>query len=210
MSFILEALKKSEKQQQKKNGRVIRTVHEPAPGKGKSSRFRGIGFLILLLVNIAALLWFFSPWQSASPSTELKEQLVSASQKNVATDHTIPAAVSAPVKQDDRVSETRSLQSVPTKPQRAVKSLPVPRNEKKVYLLSQLPLSIQKRLPTLKMSLHAFNRDQSSASLVQLNDRILREGDSVTDRIHLEKITADGVVLRYDGYRFLLPRRGNK
>lgn len=209
MSFILEALKKSEKQQQKKKGQVVRTVHEPAPGKRGPSRFRGIGFLILLLVNIAVLLWFFSP-QSVPLSTESKEQTVSAPRKNVVTDHAIPAAASVPVRQVDRVSEPRSLQPVPTKSQQAVKSLPVPRNEKKVYLLSQLPLSIQKRLPTLKMSLHAFNRDQPSASLVQLNDHILREGDSVTDRIRLEKITADGVVLHYDGYRFLLPRRGNK
>ncbi len=41
-------------------------------------------------------------------------------------------------------------------------------------------------------------------------DRILREGDKVTDTIRLEKITADGIILRYDGYRFLLPRRGNR
>jgi len=210
MSFILEALKKSEKQQQKKNGQVVRTVHEPAPGKKVPSRFRGIGFLVLLLVNIAALLWFFSPWQPVTPLTESKEQVMSDSRKSAEVDHAIPTAVSTPVKQGSQSTKMRSLQPSPTQSQLRVASLPVPRNEKKVYLLSQLPLSIQKRLPSLKMSLHAFNRDQASASLVQLNDSILREGDDVTDRIRIEKITADGVVLHYDGYHFLLPRRGNK
>jgi hypothetical protein len=59
------------------------------------------------------------------------------------------------------------------------------------------------------MSLHAYNRDNPAGSLVQINDHILHEGDSVTDKIRLEKITAEGVVLHYDGYRFLFPRRGS-
>ena len=210
MSFILEALKKSEKQQQKKNGQVVRTVHEPAPGKRGSSRFRGIGFLVLLLINIAALLWFFSPWRSAPPLIESKKQAMIDHPKTKVVESTLPAVVSAPVKHENRTSETRLLPPTPAKSQLPVKTLPVPRTEKKVYLLSQLPVSIQKRLPTLKMSLHAFNRDQASASLVQLNDRILREGENVTNRIYLEKITVDGVILRYDGYHFLLQRRGNK
>ena len=59
------------------------------------------------------------------------------------------------------------------------------------------------------MSLHAYNRDDATASMVQLNDRIMREKEMVTANISFEQITSDGVVLRYDGYRFLVPRRGN-
>ena len=203
MSFILEALKKSEKQQQKKNGHVVRTVYEPVPGKKRTSRLRGIGFLVLLLMNVSLLAWFFSPWQPAKPFAESKQQVVLDRKRTEAVDNTMPATLPA------SDAETGHSQIVPARSQQPVKSLPVPRNDNKVYLLSQLPLSIQKRLPTLKMSLHAFNRDQPGASLVQLNDRILREGDRVTDRLRLEKITADGIILHYDGYHFLLPRRGN-
>ncbi len=111
-----------------------------------------------------------------------------------------------PVEQENGVVKKKQTKTVAQLP---VKPLHVPRNEKKVYRFSQLPVSIQNRIPPLKMSLHAFNRDQASASLVQLNDRILREGDKVTEGVRLEKITAEGVVLIYDGYHFLLPRRGN-
>ena len=97
-------------------------------------------------------------------------------------------------------------QTAVVQPQSEVNSLPVPRNEKKVYSFSQLPISIQRRIPTMKMSLHAYNRENPSASLVQLNGHILREGEMVTDQIRLDKITAEGGVLHYDGYRFLLPR----
>ena len=39
--------------------------------------------------------------------------------------------------------------------------------------------------------------------LVGINDRTLREGDSVEPGLVLEQITPDGMVLSYKGYRFL-------
>ena len=211
MSFILEALKKSEKQQQKKNGQVVRTVYEPVPAKRLRSRSLAVILLVLLLVNGAVLLWFFSPWQTTSPagpavktpSSVQNHQLTQAETKG-------SAPLQQTVKNNRPMVEKTSPQAVKATSPQAVMPLPVTRSEKKVYLFSQLPLAVQKRIPTLKMSLHAFNREQASASLIQLNDRILREGDQVTDHIRLEQITADGAVLRYDGYRFLLTRRGHK
>jgi len=203
MSFILEALKKSEKQQQKKNGKVVRTVYEPAPAKRFRPRSLGVIFLVLLVVNSLVLLWFFSPWKTSTPveratKTALEVQPTSPSKTKTANLDMVPQT------EEKNRSKTKVAAS------QTVKPLPVTRSEKKIYLLTQLPASIQQRLPTLKMSLHAFNREQPSASLIQLNDHILREGDRVTDSIMLEKITADGAILRYDGYRFLLSRRGYK
>ena len=207
MSFILDALKKSEKQKQKKNGQVVRTVYEAAPEKKSSPRYWGIVFLILLLVNAALLLWFFSPWQSTSSSQPQSETtaVVEGLAPSVVTPKIFPTP-SVPVEQKTSSAEKKQTRIVAQLP---AKTLPAPRNEKKVYRFSQLPISIQNRIPPLKMSLHAFNREQASASLVQLNDRILREGDNVTERLRLEKITAEGVILFYDGYHFILSRRGN-
>lgn len=89
-----------------------------------------------------------------------------------------------------------------------VKALPAPRSEKKIYSFDQLPVSIQKQIPTLHMSLHAYNRNDATASMVQLNNRMMHEKEMVTPDISVEQITAEGVVLHYDGYRFLLLRRG--
>lgn len=211
MSFILEALKKSEKQQQKKNGQVVRTVYEPVPAKRFRSRSLAVILLVLLFVNGVVLLWLFSPWQTTTPvgtaaktpSSAQNHQLPQAETKGSAT-------LQQPVENNRLMAEKIASQAVKATSPQAVVPLPVTRSEKKVYLFSQLPLAVQKRIPTLKMSLHAYNREQSSASLIQLNDRILREGDQVTDHIRLEQITADGAVLRYDGYRFLLTRRGHK
>jgi len=174
------------------------------PRKNGRSRFWILGIL-LLLVNAALLFSFFGhPWQPAPASQPA--QVISTGTVQVKADKLAsvpPQTVSA--------TEPKDMSPTPqkVKNQPAVKPLPVPRNDKKVYNFGQLPVSIQKKIPPLQMSLHAYNRADASSSMVQLNDRILREGDRVADKLRLEKITADGVVLRYDGYLFLLPRRGN-
>ena len=210
MSFILEALKKSEKKQQKKNGQTVRTVYEPAPVRKGSPRFWGAGLLILFLFNGVLLLWFFAPWQESSQSVA-PAPTASAEVKQAESGAMATGISPSPIEKKTLTPTVAAQQqSAVGQPQPEVKPLPAPRNDKKVYRFSQLPVSIQRRIPTLKMALHAYNRENPSASLVQLNDHILREGEMVTDKIRLEKITAEGAVLYYDGYHFLLPRRGTK
>jgi hypothetical protein len=207
MSFILEALKKSESNQQKKSGQTVRTVHEPAPSRKRRVRLWGIGFFILLLFNGVLLLWFFGPWQhSSQPALSSTVVPTKHDAAKISSSHPTVAPVKkevATILPTDRQPPVKAVQ------RSEVASLPVPRSEKKIYSLSQLPTAIHRRIPPLKMSLHAYNRDNPAGSMVQINDHILHEGDSVTDKIRLEKITAEGVVLHYDGYRFLFPRRGS-
>ncbi len=205
MSFILEALKKSESKQQQKNGQTVRTVFEPAPSRKKSVRFWGIGFLVLLIFNAGLLLWLFVPRQQESQP--VASSTVLHTQDPITEVAPTDPAVT-PVKKEQAVPTSRHNQPVEAAQSPVKTSLPVPRSEKKVYKFSQLPTAVQSRIPPLKMSLHAYNRDNSASSMVQLNDHILHEGDNVTDKIRLEKITDAGVILSYDGYRFLFPRRG--
>ncbi len=204
MSFILEALKKSENKHRNKNGGEPRTIHEPVPRN--SSKFRPglVLMLILLMMGTALLFWFLGSWQK-TPSVATKD----VSSEHVAMKKTAEIVTdSAPA----IAPTSRKTQTSPVEVKRqpdATDPLPVPRNEKKVYRFGELPMSVQKRIPTLNMSLHAYNRADASSSMVQLNDKIMHEGDAVTDRIRLESISADGAILSYDGYRFLLPRQGS-
>ncbi|MDX2480804.1 MAG: general secretion pathway protein GspB [Desulfuromusa sp.] len=200
MSFILEALKKSENKRRKKSGQISRTIHEPSPRNNTKSRLWVLGILLLLVVNAVLLLWFFGP--SKQPDLAVDTAQVEADMGQF----TLPQPATSTTQND---AGQLSVLTQNQHQDEAVKALQVPRNDKQVYRLGQLPISIQKQIPTLQMSLHAYNRDDASASMVQLNDRIMREGDRVTDNMNLEKIEADGIVLRYDGYRIFLPRRGN-
>ncbi|MCK4502523.1 MAG: general secretion pathway protein GspB [Desulfuromonadales bacterium] len=192
MSFILEALKKSENKRRGKSGQSSPTIHElVSPRRGKS---RGwvVAVVLLLAVNSAILLWFYGTNTQVRTTKVELSPLVSAT---TVIRKPTPVAVVVEKKRSPDVSPVVNT------------ALPVLRSESKIYSISQLPGAIKNRLPTMKMALHAFNRENSNASLVQLNDRILREGDEVASHLVLEQITADGVVLHYDGYRFLVPRR---
>ena len=201
MSFILEALKKSENKNRKENGQLPRSIHEPVSKKNSRSRTWVLGFSLLLIVNAVVLPWFFGPWHPSSPAPTDKKPL----EEVIANQH--PVTKLSPSR---KAASSNSLFVDRQQPaQMASQSVVNGQDENKIYAFGQLPILIQKRIPGLKMSLHAYNRDNGSASMVQLNDKILREGEMVTDKIRLEQITAAGVVLYYDGYRFLLPRRGN-
>ncbi len=210
MSFILEALKKSENKYRRKGGQKPRTIHESVPRKSRRLRSWMVAILILLVVNTALLVWFFGYRQKLplSPTTDVSLIETSPEKAGESVPTSLPAKIPPAQNNIESTSAAAQKPQTYTKEQAAaIKPLPTPRHDQQVYRLGQLPGSIQKRIPPLQMSLHAYNRTDANASMVQLNDRIVREGDTITDNIRLEQITADGVVLNYDGYLFLLPRR---
>jgi len=211
MSFILEALKKSENKRRKKSvSRSSRSIHEPVPQNNAKSRFWVLGISSVLLVNVVFLFWFFTPWtQPSSPMTEVSMSGLNQTKTNISESVSLQTSSFAPQSTPESMPVVTHPQPEGSKEKLRAEALLAPRSEQKVYSFGQLPVSIQKQIPSLHMSLHAYNRDVATASMVQLNDQIMHEAEMVTPNIRLEQITADGVVLRYDGYRFLLPRRGN-
>jgi len=70
-----------------------------------------------------------------------------------------------------------------------------------VTAMTELPLAIQQELPPLSISVHAYSAKPADR-LVDINGRLLHEGDEVAPGLKLERITPDGMVLSYKGYTF--------
>jgi hypothetical protein len=68
-------------------------------------------------------------------------------------------------------------------------------------LVQDLPSSVQKSLPHLKLAGHVYSKDAARRMII-INDRICREGDLVENQLYLEQILWEGVVLRYQELRF--------
>ena len=79
-------------------------------------------------------------------------------------------------------------------------------SEQRVYAISELPTAVQRRIPPLHMSLHAYNKANPAAGMVRVNEQILRPGATLDGKYLLAEISAEGAVFSFEGYRFLLPR----
>ena len=122
----------------------------------------------------------------ASTSSEI------SAYKLPAVENTIAAQDDVPQPPDTTAADD----ALPTKhgPASATEEIP---------LLSTLPQSFRQRLPELSISFLSYSQ-KPSKRLVSINGRILREGQTITDDLTVEKITSAGVVLNYRDDRFRL------
>lgn len=74
-------------------------------------------------------------------------------------------------------------------------------------LIWDLPWSIRRNLPELKLTMHVFDPDPAQRFVV-VNDERHVEGDTIGDGLVLQQIRPDGMQLTYQGQRFLYPRDG--
>nr|WP_320048696.1 general secretion pathway protein GspB [uncultured Desulfuromonas sp.] len=275
MSFILEALKKSEKNRQENTTPTLDSQHDTPPSAPQKRAVWPIVLVAVLVINAGILLWLFGPWHSndekplassATPADQKTSTAKTAAVQPVApvtppvppsnapttsapaipaqvmpepqvAEEPLPAvAADAPVVQttvsQQRVDEVpltppepavttaapqvpipavappAPQQAVTPQPARIVQPVQAPQPPaRKVLALTQLPGNMQQQLPRLHMSVHAFTGDQNT-SLIRLNDRIMRAGSYLDDRYRLEEITSEGAIFSYQGYYFLVPRRG--
>jgi len=73
-----------------------------------------------------------------------------------------------------------------------------------VMTIGELPASIRQELPGMQISLHLHSTKPGN-SFVSINNQMLQEGAYPAPGLRLERITPDGMIFSYKGFRF---RRG--
>ena len=74
--------------------------------------------------------------------------------------------------------------------------------ERAPVTFSELPLAVQQEMPKVTVQFHLYSGNPKDR-LAGINDRMLREGDTIAPGLVLEQITSDGMVLTFKGHRFL-------
>lgn len=69
--------------------------------------------------------------------------------------------------------------------------------------INQLPQNIQSEIPQLKIFGHVYSNSPDTR-LININGNIYKEGDTVVKDLKVVEITETGVVLNYNGTRFLI------
>jgi general secretion pathway protein B len=210
MSYILDALRKSDQQRQR--GATPTLSAAPAiAAEPKRPAFLLYSLLAAALVSSGVVVGWLRPWLPEQPAPAVQPSAAKPLQSSPSQAAPAPLPVLPDMtKKPDPVQFPPAPATPPQAPAAAPKVVPEkpantglndPMQEPGVMALAELPLSIQQEIPKMQISLHAYSAKPKDR-LVSIDNRLLREGDSPAPGIRLEQITPDGMIFSYKGYRF--------
>lgn len=223
MSLILEALKKAERQHRMGEVPGIAAGHYEEASKG--SRLLGIVLVGGMAIGMLALGLYLGEESPPSPTAEETKPQIHVvpnpgvvhdrksdvlSQKKASPPPPTPKVV--PPKRAPETTLAKPIQSTARAPAKAESKPAVnpvkPRSKKPPIAapkpLSELPGDFVDKLPELNIDIHSYDAN-AQKRYVLINMEKYREGDRLNEGILLSNIRPDGVVLEYEGQRFILP-----
>ncbi|MDO8074095.1 general secretion pathway protein GspB [Janthinobacterium sp. SUN176] len=228
MSYILEALKKSQAERQLGE---LPSIHAPqvqlhdAAASGAARRAPVWLALGGVTVAVAAALLLWQPWQAsaAAPAAVAPAVLAQAVPAPLpaapppaapapAAAPVPPAATAAPVHHARPVPEPKQEtpgQAAPPVPAPAPAPAmpapaPAPAAEESVPGMRDLPEPIQRQIPTVAIGGYIYSKNPADRLL--LIDKVLRhEGEELAPGLVLEKLQPKAAIFSFKGYRYRVP-----
>jgi len=202
MSYILDALRKSDQQRRRGAAPTLLTLQPSAVVRKKRPGLLAYGLLAVVL-GAGVVIGFLRPWQ-----TEQAAPAVTATAPQPAPVPKPELPANTKPQTDDAAREANAVAPATAvmPPERRVDIAAADAAGETVISMQQLPLAIRQQLPAMTISVHAYSGNPRNR-MIGIGSKVLREGDAVAPGLQLEEITPDGMIFGYKGYRF---RRGVK
>jgi general secretion pathway protein B len=197
MSYILDALKKSE--QERGSGSVpgVQTVHSSSLSYRQEKSPVWPWFIAALIsMNLIAIAYFV---------------LANNKQVDIATAQ--PEASSIPVTSEAPIIKTPQITPA-LEPVAATSPMQTQTYETEAIVQTEtiepifetvdfydLPLNVRQYVPAMEFSAHVYSSNPQQRSIV-INGRFMEEGSFVNNELLLSEITSDGAVFDFQGHRF--------
>jgi general secretion pathway protein B len=196
MSFILDALKKSESERQQQGSAEFSSV--PTSSE-KPNPARWLWLLaVLLSINFAVLIGVLMR-SEPTPSEAVAEQPTQISNVGETTEAPAPDEAASFEKQIAVAIEEHEEPEEPEPP-------PQPTSRAIMPTIDQLRLDGSLQIAELHLDIHVYSEDPAGR-FVFINMVKHREKSRIAEGPIVSEITLDGVILRYQGRNFLLPRQ---
>jgi len=227
MSFILDALKKSEADRQRQNSPDMMRVPTESDRSSSSRWFLIVGILLLVNVVVLSVVFFrpdatdiettpaaaqnepASPDAATTDGAESFRDLVTNARREQ-TDLSPPPPVET--RQETRLDETPAV-ATPTPAAAQVSSVATnygaapPGTSPDVFkTFNQVRIEGSVRLPDLHLDIHVYS-DDADDRFVFINMNKYKELETLSEGPTVSEIVPEGVILEYSGTRFLLPRQ---
>ena len=226
MSYILEALKKSQAERQLGE---LPSIHAPQvqlhDGAASSAARRAPVWLALggVSVAVAAALLLWQPWQADAAAPVVPAVLAQAvpapvpaatppaapapAPVPVIVPPVPPAATAAPVHHARPVAEPKQEtpgQAAPAPVMAPAPAAPAPAAEETVPGMRDLPEPIQRQIPPVAIGGYIYSKNPADRLL--LIDKVLRhEGEEFAPGLVLEKLQPKAAIFSFKGYRYRVP-----
>jgi general secretion pathway protein B len=206
MSYILDALRKSESE--RRQGRVpdlgqqVQLVHKPKKRSSTAALWIGIG-LILNAVILAVVFWQPPQTFTATDQPEPATNSMTIQPEPAPRPEAQPAAEPSPKLQSEPEPVPRERPTIivpsPSLSGQVQPSAGATTGGQVPHLL-EMPRAFQRSLPDLVFNSHVYASEPSKRR-VMINNHYLKSGESF-EGIRVQTITEDGVVLSKDGRAF--------
>lgn len=234
MSFILDALRKSQQARQPGSAPGPRgAVHNVSRSLSGGGWWLAAGILLLFGIVIAALIFWRStvggipvtPPPEAAPVVVAppREEPVTAEKppeplekisthtpnnippvRDLAEQAKVPAPVAPKKATVVRPKRKAVAKHLPETPRPSFDQV-APLVSDDTPLLQQMSPELQRAIPPMAVTIHVYS-PQESQRILFINNREYHKGDRIEGGIRVEEIVPDGVVLSYQAQRFKLSR----
>jgi len=208
MSYILDALKKSDRERQNASGPTIQTIQQPQLVGDVTQRVNWTLILIpCFIASVSVAVWTLSDIDIAFSLSSKQEQ-----------DNAVvyQPTTAEPVQVTPSVNEIQPLDTL-NAPAVEVQqpgvdsqfdtirpnttSVGVEEEQAPIIQFHLLPESVKRDIPALTFSFHVFSENPAKRTII-INNRRMAEGAFVVDGLQLTQITTEGVIMQWKNHRF--------
>ncbi len=200
MSYILDALKKSDSERQQRQGPTVASVQQPHFMPARRPRASGpllLGGVVTALLASAFWLYQVGYLKLQLPNDAAGSRVYNEPEAAPITDVVSPEAIASTPAETPSAGDTMGVASFKTELQDTAEINPLAQaSAQAIPELWQLPGPLREGIPPLDFSLHVYSTQIEQRSII-INNRMMREGEYVSPELALSAITPDGVVMRY-------------
>lgn len=204
MSYILDALKKSEQERGNSSIPSVQTIHSSSLNYADKKTVWPYVLIAALLLNLAAILYYVAVKDNddiLATTDESKDKVQQISTAETTANPIIEKSVGArPVKTNIGEHEKAFTAETGHMTTPRQKTVPEPKaqqtNNKTIVEFYDLPESIKQQLPAIVISAHVYSTNPAHRSIV-INNNFLEEGEYILDDLVLYEITRDGAIFSY-------------
>lgn len=220
MSYILDALKKSEQERGHGSAPGVQTLHSSSLNYHSNKTQLWPYFLLAAIgINLAALLYFIlaktdDVEATAQEQKNIQQQQVFVETKPVISgitqtgrDKNVPAAAHVSDQAESIVykpvfmPETGRKTVVANTQTAVVETRQQQHTRNTVLEMDELPFDVLQQIPVMEYSAHVYSNNPLQRSIV-INGRFMEEGDRLAGELFLNEITPDGAIFDFQGQLF--------